>query len=856
MKSHPTKTWHYQKPDIDLSLTLAAELKISPLIARLLVNRGIKEVDEGKTYLQPTYADLHSPFAMADMEKAVERIRKAMKNSEQICVYGDYDADGTTATALLVNTFKHIDYPVKYYIPDRFEEGYGLNEKAIKKVKEIGCSLMITVDCGISSVEEVKTASELGIDVILTDHHQPPLQDSPPAYAIISPKVEGNEYPYTELAGVGLAFKLAQGIIDDEAFLTSLLDLVALGTVVDLAPLTGENRTLSRLGLKEINKKNRIGIQELCNMAGLKDKPLLGQSLSFGLGPRINAAGRMDSALKVVELLTTDSIDTAQQRALELNKCNELRKDVENTIQEKAIDILSKDKEFDQKRGIVVASNKWGMQSKGVVGIVASRLLEQFYRPVFVLTIEGDKASGSGRCIDGMNLADCLNACSNLLLKHGGHKAAAGVTLTTENIPKFSKAFNEYASNNLKEEDLIPKIELDFETNLSSVSLETLEELEVLEPFGLENPQPSFVSKNVAIQGEPRLMGNESQHLSMFVTDGTTQKRTIGWRKGHHFTTFKRPNMTLDIAFRPEINEFNGQRSVQLILEEFLINDRTVNIPFYPPEDRISSGRVFDHRNQSKKSFLSSLLNKRKPCIIYVLNDEKAQQLMTAILPEQSKTLGVHDETTSEQEEIGLLEKMKDGQLLGIVSSDIFSINALKNVPIVEHIVFCHLTSDTRTFFERCMPVTQTEMNTALHLLYNEESDVELLDSWVEHIYPNRNKLKTFYKSLRKSINTDSTELETIGKFFNGNASINIQTGLTIFEELALIEITIKENTGKQFVRLIPNQTGNLENSRTFLRCQWMKENSHEILRFQLQENTQKIWERITDECRITDSEN
>lgn len=855
MRTTPLRTWHYQNPDIDLSFTLAAGLKISPLVARLLVNRGINSVEEGRTYLHPTYADLHSPFAMADMDKAVERIRRAIKNSEPICVYGDYDADGTTATALLVNAFKHIDYPIKYYIPDRFEEGYGLNDKAIRKVKENGCSLMITVDCGISSVEEVKTANELGMDVILTDHHQPPLQDPPPAYAIISPKVKGNEYPYTELAGVGLAFKLTQGLIDDESYLTSLLDLVALGTVVDLAPLTGENRTLSRLGLEVINKQERIGVEKLCQVAGIQDKMLDGGSLSFHLGPRLNAAGRMDTALKVVELLTTDSSSTAEQRAAELNKCNELRKEIEHNIQEKAIAILSKDKEFDQKKGIVVASDTWGKQSKGVVGIVASRLLEQFYRPVFVLTIEGNKASGSGRCIDGMNLADCLNACSSLLLKHGGHKAAAGVTLTTENIPKFKKAFNEYATDNLDDKDLIPKLKLDFETNLSSVSLETLEELQVLEPFGLENPQPSFVSKDISVQGEPRLMGKEMQHLSMYVTDGIIQKKTIGWRKALHFTTFKRPNITLDLAFRPEINEYNGLRSVQLILEEFLVNERTLNIPVYPPEDTISSGRVFDHRNQSKKTFLSSLLNQKNPCIIYVLNDEKMQQLQTAILPDQSESLGIHDETTAEMEEIELLENMKDGKLLGIVSSGIFSKSALERVPIVENVVFCHLTSENRTFFDRCIPAALTQKTTAIHLLYNEESDVQLLNEWLEHIYPDRNRLRILFNRLRDLINTDVTQLQNLSHQLNDKPSIKINTSLSIFEELELIEITTREDTGKQFVRLLPHQTVKLANSRTFLRCQWMKQNSHEFQKFQLQENTQKIWERIKDECRISDPE-
>ena len=286
MRQRTQKKWHLKQPDIDVSLTLAAELGLSPLVARLLVNRGIKTAQQATTYLEPTFADLHSPFDMADMTKAVERIRQAIKNGEQIYVYGDYDTDGTTATALLLNVFRHLDAPAKYHIPNRFTDGYGLNKEAVEEIRKEGGTLLITVDCGIRSIDEIKLANELGMDVILTDHHQPPEDAPPPAHAIISPKVEGNEYPYPDLAGVGLAFKMAQALIEnDEPFLVSLLDLVVLGTVVDIAPLTGENRTLSRLGLAEIDKRNRPGIHALCNVSGYHDKPIVGYSLSFGLGP-------------------------------------------------------------------------------------------------------------------------------------------------------------------------------------------------------------------------------------------------------------------------------------------------------------------------------------------------------------------------------------------------------------------------------------------------------------------------------------------------------------------------------------------------------------------------------------------
>ena len=387
MKKPSRKKWQFKNSDFDSSLTLASEVGISPFAAQLLINRGIKTAAAARSYLYPTLDELHSPFKLAGMDKAMERIHKAISRGEKICVYGDYDTDGTTATALLLNTFRQMDVPVDYYIPNRFGEGYGLSEDTVEKIHQKNkAKLLITVDCGITSVKEVALANQLGMDVIVTDHHQIE-EEQPPAYALISPKIPGNEYPYTELAGVGLAFKLAQGLIDDKAFLESLLDLVALGTVVDMASLTGENRILSRLGLAELDKRERPGIHALCDAAGHKiDTPLDGYALSFKLGPRINAAGRMDTAHKVVDLLTTDSEDVATRIASELNQENQRRQELERQIQDQALEIIEKEID-DDTVGIVVASDKWNEKAQGVVGIVASRLKETFYKPAVVLSL-------------------------------------------------------------------------------------------------------------------------------------------------------------------------------------------------------------------------------------------------------------------------------------------------------------------------------------------------------------------------------------------------------------------------------------------------------------------------------------
>ena len=423
------KIWNVKSPNIETSTRLALRLCIPQLIAQLLVNRGIETEESAREYLYPTFSNLHSPFRMHDMEKAVERLHSAIKRGEKIWVYGDYDTDGTTAASLLLNTFRHLDVPVDFHIPNRFEEGYGLNKTTLRSLREDGCNLLITVDCGITSIEEVDFANEIGIDVIITDHHQPRPDALPPAYAVISPKLPESGYPFQELAGVGLAFKLAHGLVgggEVPPFLQSQLDLVALGTVVDMATLTGENRALTKLGLAELNKRERPGIRTLCEIAKFSpDKPIVGHTLSYILGPRLNAAGRMDAAKKVVHLLTADTDEEALSIAEELDIYNQERRKTEDNIREQAIAKIKKDVNLDEVKGLVIAQKGW---HQGVIGIVASRILEQFCRPVFILAIDGEEARGSGRSIDGIQpRRQSERLRGTFCLKHGGHKAAAGV---------------------------------------------------------------------------------------------------------------------------------------------------------------------------------------------------------------------------------------------------------------------------------------------------------------------------------------------------------------------------------------------------------------------------------------------
>jgi single-stranded-DNA-specific exonuclease len=855
MRKPTSKKWRFKNSDFDSSLTLASEVDVSPFAAQLLINRGIKTAAEARSYLYPSLDGLHSPFKLAGMDKAIERIHKAISRGEKICIYGDYDTDGTTATALLLNTFRQMGVLVDYYIPNRFGEGYGLSEATVEKIHQKNkAKLLITVDCGITSVKEVALANKLGMDVIVTDHHQPE-EEQPPAYALISPKISGNEYPYTELAGVGLAFKLAQGLIDDKAFLESLLDLVALGTVVDMASLTGENRILSRLGLAELDKRERPGVHALCEAAGHKiDTPLDGYALSFKLGPRINAAGRMDTAHKVVDLFTTDSEDVATRIASELNQANQRRQELEKQIQDQALEIIEKEID-DDTVGIVAASDKWNEKAQGVVGIVAARLMQTFYKPAVVLAIDGDEATGSGRCIEGMNLANSFVACTELLVKHGGHQAAAGLTLKTKNIPKFRKAFNEYACEHLTEEALQPKLDLEFETRFSLLTLETLKELEQFEPFGKNNPVPYFGTRRVKVNGVPTQMGKEKNHLRMFVSDGTVKRRAIDWGAGDKLITFRRPNMSLNIAFSPQINEWQGTRSVQLILEDWEIHPegRDMNWDVFPKLSDESSVKLVDKRNVNKKNYLLNLLAREESCIIYVRDEEMLDLLLTKLLPDSIEGIARHTEATPETEAAALLKQLENGELRTIVSSNTFS--RLGAFPFVKHVVFCHLAPSQDLFFKRCESAFVTPETSYLHFIYSDTDEAEM-HNWISKKYPTGDELRQLYGSIRAVIQSNGTEGYPEAEILKGElgALSTLQTGLTIFEELQFIER--HGQPGSKLVKLLSGQKSDLSRSPTYLRGEWIKQTSPSFIEFQLRENIESMWGRIEHEYQILSEPN
>ena len=856
VKKQQQKIWEPRTPDIDKSSRLAVRLGISQLVGQLLVNRGIETEEAARAYLYPTLDQLHSPFLMHGMEQAVERIRSAMQQGEQIWIFGDYDVDGTTATSLLISAFRHLDFPVKPYIPNRFEEGYGLNKKAIEKLKKRGCDLLITVDCGITSVEEVEFANSLGIDVIITDHHQPPPGALPPAIAVITPKMPESEYPFDGLAGVGLAFKLAHGLMgggDLDPFLQSQLDLVALGTVADMAPLTGENRVLSSLGLVELNKRERPGIKALCDVANHGDgKQIVGHTLGFVLGPRINAAGRMETADKVVKLLTGESYNDIIPIAKELDDYNQKRREVENQIREQAIAQIERDDRHHQKRGLVVAHEDW---HRGVVGIVASRILERYYRPVFILAIDEGEAHGSGRCIEGMNLADSLNACSDLLVKHGGHQAAAGLTIKTENIDEFAARFDQYACEHLSDEDLIPRLNLDLEVQSSYLTLQAIEELQQLEPFGEDNSPPRLALRNLRLQKPPNIMGKEKNHLKLFVTDGEETLEAVGWGMADHLIALKNKNIRLDLAFEPEVNEWNNSRRVQLKISDLHIHtlERSTVGRMFPTEEEKSPVKILDHRVlDSKLDYLHNLLAQEEPALLYV-RDEKALDQLFEMLGSADK-IGRCGTEMSETDKAQVADKLARGELLAIASDC-----TLTDLPPITHLVFCHPIPQHLAFFDRCQPAFKHPETTYIHLIY-QSKDIEWMWKFISWEYPDKQILQQLYKCLQ-ALSQDNGNQLTLETVIAGarTASIPvsaIKNGLSILEELQLLRQY--PNFSEQEIQLLPrpSKKRQLHESETYLNGEQRKQTSRWFSDFQLRQNVKQIWERVSYECQLSNAPN
>jgi len=556
------KRWKILSAEEKIIEALQKDLKINPVLCKILVERGLSTFEAAKKYFRPQLSELHDPWLMKDMDKAVERIDAAVSSREKILVFGDYDVDGTTSVACLYMFLQKIHEPalVEFYIPNRYREGYGISKAGIDFANENGFSLIISLDCGIKSTDLIAYAGTLGIDFIVCDHHLPD-EILPPAVAILNPKQKNCNYPYKELCGCGVGLKLitalAQHYSIDENEVFKYLDLVATAIAADIVPMTGENRILAYYGLKKVNDNPNFGIKALIQLSSLK-KELSINTVVFMIAPRVNAAGRMDDARKAVQMFIASTVEEAMHYAAMLHSDNTDRKETDLSITEEALAIIEKDEVLIKRKSTVVFQPHW---HKGVVGIVASRLIEKYYRPTVVLTRSGEVLAGSARSVNGFNLYEAIHACRDCLLGYGGHFAAAGMTLLPEQAEAFSRKFEEIVSSTIKPDQLIPEIIIDAEIQFSDISLSFYRIICQMEPFGPENMRPVFIAKNVFNTGYSKIV--KDLHIRFSLKQHDVVFSGIGFNLADQFHLLNQ-DKPLDIIFTIDENEWNDQKHLQL----------------------------------------------------------------------------------------------------------------------------------------------------------------------------------------------------------------------------------------------------------------------------------------------------
>ncbi len=563
---------------------LAFDLNIDKILANMLAQRGITNYDDAKKFFRPSLSDLHDPFLMKDMDKAVIRLEKAIKNNEKILVYGDYDVDGTTAVSLVYSFLKKLPFInstekqtnvvldkdnllVDYYIPDRYSEGYGISFKGIDYAKENNFTLIIALDCGIKANDKVDYANERNIDFIICDHHRPG-ETLPKASAVLDPKRNDCSYPFTELCGCGIGFKLVQAYAQKNNIpfdeLTEYLDLAAISIASDLVPITGENRTLCYFGLERINAMPRNGIKAILDLANIKKKITINE-LVFTIGPRINAAGRIQTGRDAVALLISDNEDHAKTSGININITNTERRALDLTITQHALSMIDENTELIERKSTVLFHSEW---HKGVIGIVASRLIEKYYRPTIVLTESNGKATGSARSVKDFDVYNAIEACSDLLEQFGGHKYAAGLTLKLENVSAFQQRFEEIVSATIEEHMLVPEIEIEAELELNDITPKFFRILKQFEPFGPDNMSPVFVTKGLMDKGYVRIVGNNHLKMDLQACQNPRESfSSIAFAQAQHFDDVLQKKI-FSACYAIEENEYNGKISLQLNVKD------------------------------------------------------------------------------------------------------------------------------------------------------------------------------------------------------------------------------------------------------------------------------------------------
>jgi len=768
------KRWYLKEKDFNetentVTHSKESKLEIDPFIRRILGKRGLTGEKEIQEFLYGGLDQLHDPFKLKGMETAVARIITGVRNKERIIVFGDYDVDGITSTTLLVKYFKdRLDTYVDYYLPDRQKEGYGLNLEAIKEFIKENYQLVITVDCGISAHQEIKYAREKGLDVIITDHHQ--AGDSlPDAVAVIDPHQQNDQYPFKYLAGVGVAFKLCQALeirVNNQflsSYLKQLLDIVTLGTVADIAPLLGENRIIVKEGLNLFKDSQNTGLKTLIKEVGLADKDITPGHIGYIIAPHLNAAGRVSNPEMGIKLLTTTNPEEALEITRILKETNNERREIEDGILAEAIEMVDNELNLQEEKAIILASPDW---HHGVIGIVASRLVERYYRPVILLVLEDGIGRGSCRSISNLNVFKALKECSEYLEEFGGHEMAAGLTIKAEKLADFKSAFNRYLSEILTEEDFIPELEIDGVLSLNDIDLDLYKKLEVLEPYGVGNPRPRFILNNIQV-ANCYSVGKGNNHLKIKLETGL---KGIGFGLGEQSSILA--GERADLAFFIDLNEWNGKREVQLKLEDFNIRDKTEYHPvYYAKGDLI----IADKRGcTNKEDYLALLLERNHKMAVYINDLIMVQRIKdkmgNAVFQGQRK------------KEVEAFNKVSRGII-------IFTNQLITEMTGVDDLVFLSLPFSIKEMAGIINPFLQAKP--LIHFLFGQE-ELEINKRLIISRLPGEEYLRRLYFFLH-TMPAEEFAIKELEKVIgqNNNLVFNphiIEKSLSILEELNLIK--------------------------------------------------------------------
>ncbi|HBI91230.1 MAG TPA: single-stranded-DNA-specific exonuclease RecJ [Terrisporobacter glycolicus] len=783
---------------------LSKKINISPEISQILNNRGINDEKDAEIFMNPSLEYLRDPFLMKDMKKATERIKKAIENKERIYIYGDYDVDGVSSTSILYIYFKSIDYPVKYYIPNRLEEGYGINEDAIRKISNDGCDLIITVDCGITSVNEVGLANELGIDVIITDHHECQ-SDVPDAYAIVNPKQDDCNYPFDMLCGCGVAFKMIQALTDEEEFKRSMFDyleVVTLATICDIVPLIDENRIIVKNGLKLMKEGKNLGLRELIKVCGIETSKIGSSHIGYSVGPRINASGRLGHSYLGVQLFTTDLEDEAKEIANILEAKNIERQMIESKMYKEAEDVISSSENYKDDKVLVVAKEGW---QHGIIGIVASKLTEKYYKPTILLTIEDGEATGSARSIKGFSIFDALVSCKDLMNKFGGHEQAAGLALNAENIEELRKRVNKIADYNLNKDDLIENIKVEYELEEESATLDLVDNLHKLEPFGLSNPSPRFIMRDLLLTNIYK-MGKNKQHLKL-ICENEKSYECVGFNMAYLAENFQEGDK-IDVLFQVDENNFNNDRKVQFLLKDIRLSHpklailNNLSLKLFEKISPTDSGSLYHIYNDEDDTAINTDGDKN----INIFEHIKEETLIIAntlngfyrALSDVSLTDLDYDINYNY-----IYEKNKKVQLIFSPNIDKIDLKRYNSI-----ILYDFLYNKGEYSY-----LNKNILNSEVVIKYYSSEDKIYLKNIMDNIVPNREEFINIYKQMlvSKELQLKLTELKRVFKLLPLKTFIILK----VFKELNLLnfEINYEEDTIAIYLLEKPDKKLNLDES-------------------------------------------